>query len=236
MLKSVYSQSANHTLRILVVIINGLDSPLCSNNPKCRTMTCMSSNSNKDAKIAVEEGTFDVSKTEEGFDVTSRKLVVTGSGMTNIRIKISKPANRRTSFSVTSGQLDMIIIAFSLKGAAAGLLLTILNLNGKGSLILAGCYFTNSVNVIKSRFTVIQKGTLKVTKCDFLSLPSTYTHDLVINVSLQGNLQILIDTCVFTSITLQNPDDLFQSAVLLNIEGDMTNYHLQAVTFTGGAA
>ncbi|KAK2940969.1 hypothetical protein BLNAU_24117 [Blattamonas nauphoetae] len=224
MLKSVYSQSANHTLRILVVIINGLDSPLCSNNPKCRTMTCMSSNSNKDAKIAVEEGTLMYPKQKKG------------SGMTNIRIKISKPANRRTSFSVTSGQLDMIIIAFSLKGAAAGLLLTILNLNGKGSLILAGCYFTNSVNVIKSRFTVIQKGTLKVTKCDFLSLPSTYTHDLVINVSLQGNLQILIDTCVFTSITLQNPDDLFQSAVLLNIEGDMTNYHLQAVTFTGGAA
>ncbi|KAK2958073.1 hypothetical protein BLNAU_7000 [Blattamonas nauphoetae] len=240
MLKSAHHlitrQSANHTLDNLVITVNGLDSPLCSNNPKCHTLTYMSSNSNKDAKIAVEEGTFDVSQTEEGFDVTSRKLVITGSGMTNTIIKLSKPANRRTSFSVTSGQLAMILIAFSLKGGEAGLQLTIFNLNGKGSLTLAGCNFTHSVNVIKSRFTVIQRGTLKVTKCDFSSLPSTCTHNLVINVSLQGNLQILIDTCVFTSITLQNPDDLFQSAVLLNIEGDMTNYQLQALTFTGGAA
>ncbi|KAK2948142.1 hypothetical protein BLNAU_16942 [Blattamonas nauphoetae] len=227
MLKSAHHlitrQSANHTLDNLVITVNGLDSPLCSNNPKCHTLTYMSSNSNKDAKIAVEEGTFDVSQTEEGFDVTSRKLVITGSGMTNTIIKLSKPANRRTSFSVTSGQLAMILIAFSLKGGEAGLQLTIFNLNGKGQ--------RDQVQVHR-----YSEGTLKVTKCDFSSLPSTCTHNLVINVSLQGNLQILIDTCVFTSITLQNPDDLFQSAVLLNIEGDMTNYQLQALTFTGGAA
>ncbi|KAK2952270.1 hypothetical protein BLNAU_12829 [Blattamonas nauphoetae] len=228
-------KTANHTLGDLVVSTSGLDNPLCSDNPKCRTLTYTSKKSNKDAKIAVEEGTFGVTKTESGFDVTSRKLVITGSGKANTIVKLSKPDNRMTSFSVSSGELDMKKMAFSLEGAVAGLELTVFHLNGEGSLILSECDFTGSANVLKSRFIVVQKGTLQVTKCDFSSLTSTCTHGLAINASLQGNHQILIDTCVFTSIKPQSPVDLSQSAVLLHIEGDKTNYQLQSLKFSGGA-
>ncbi|KAK2939926.1 hypothetical protein BLNAU_25164 [Blattamonas nauphoetae] len=72
----------------------------------------------------------------------------------------------------------------------------------------------------------------------FSFLGATAGFELTV-FSQNGEGSLILAGCdftVFTSITLQNPDDLFQSAVLLHIRGEKTNYHLLSLKFTGGAA